>query len=218
MGDSFSSFDKVGRSFNIRMKLFSLLLCAGLSFASVTKREADADADADPSYGHAIIGSTAPQCSLTPVKQCNPRQVEKPRKVCQTVVDVHEDTVVHETCEQVITTPVKNCHKTPVSRPRKIARVVCDTIVDVTTIQDCVETVTKTCTSSTTTQSAHSAVVGHDSQVVASGEQHGVVGHSVGPAQAGLSYSSGSAIGASGLALGSGIATGAIGTGYGYGK
>merc|ERR1711915_19306 len=98
-------------------------------------------------------------------------------------------------------------------------------IVDVTTIEDCVETVTKHCTSSSTHQSAHSAVVGHDSQVVASGEQHGVVGHSVGPAQAGLSYSSGSAIGASGLALGSGIATGAIGvatgaigTGYGYGK
>merc|ERR1711962_858395 len=132
----------------IRMKFFTLLLCAGLSAAHVTKREAEADAEADPSYGHAAY-ATAPQCTLTPVKECNPRQVEKPRKVCQTVVDVHEDTVVHETCEEVVTTqctqtsqtasshtalvdkstrlvetgvpaPVKNCHKTPVSRPRKV--------------------------------------------------------------------------------------------------
>merc|ERR1712098_367815 len=161
----------------IRMKFFTLLLCAGLSAAHVTKREAEADAEADPSYGHAAY-ATAPQCTLTPVKECNPRQVEKPRKVCQTVVDVHEDTVVH---------------KTPVSRPRKVARVVCDTIVDVTTIEDCVETVTKHCTSSSTHQSAHSAVVGHDSKVVASGEQRGVVGHSVGPAVVGGSYSAGSA-------------------------
>merc|ERR1711970_340637 len=336
----------------IRMKFFTLLLCAGLSAAHVTKREAEADAEADPSYGHAAY-ATAPQCTLTPVKECNPRQVEKPRKVCQTVVDVHEDTVVHETCEEVVTTqctqtsqtasshtalvdkstrlvetgvpapvdphaganyvapagtvighsggavvggavgvgavgvgyghgvavgapavvattgtvvgthsyhkreaeaeaeadaeadasygygavsgvvapvavahsgpqrrvdapvcsspPVKNCHKTPVSRPRKVARVVCDTIVDVTTIEDCVETVTKHCTSSSTHQSAHSAVVGHDSKVVASGEQRGVVGHSVGPAVVGGSYSAGSAVGATAVGVG------AVGVGHGVG-
>merc|ERR1712080_187942 len=32
------------------------------------------------------------------------RQVEHPRKVCQTVIDLHEDTVVTENCEEVITT------------------------------------------------------------------------------------------------------------------
>merc|ERR1712098_413479 len=117
--------------------------------------------------------------------------------------------------------PVKNCHKTPVSRPRKVARVVCDTIVDVTTIEDCVETVTKQCTSSSTTQHAHSAVVGHDSQVVASGEQQGVVGHAVGPAVAGASFSGGSAIGATAVGVGHGIGIGAgvaaVGATYGAG-
>jgi len=328
-----------GKRSQLRMKFFSLLLCAGLSAASVTKRDADADA----SLGQAGY-ATAPQCSLTPVKECHPRQVEKPRKVCQTVVDIHEDTVVHETCEEVITTqctqtsqtassvtaiidkstrlvetglptpvdphagaayvapagtviaqsggpvagpgvgvggpvggsaelaaavgatqgviggygkrdaeadasygtsgviggviansgpqrrvdppvcssqPIKNCHKTPVSRPRKVARVVCDTIVDVTTIEDCVETVTKQCTSSSTTQHAHSAVVGHDSQVVASGEQQGVVGHAVGPATAGASFSGGSAIGATAVGIGGGLGIGggvaAVGATYGAG-
>merc|ERR1712002_1203817 len=117
--------------------------------------------------------------------------------------------------------PVKNCHKTPVSRPRKVARVVCDTIVDVTTIEDCVETVTKQCTSSSTTQHAHSAVVGHDSQVVSSGEQQGVVGHAVGPAVAGASFSGGSAIGATAVGVGHGIGIGAgvaaVGATYGAG-
>merc|ERR1712098_614683 len=118
-------------------------------------------------------------------------------------------------------TPVKNCHKTPVSRPRKVARVVCDTIVDVTTIEDCVETVTKQCTSSSTAQHAHSAVVGHDSQVVSSGEQQGVVGHAVGPAVAGASFSAGSAIGATAVGVGHGIGIGAgvaaVGATYGAG-
>merc|ERR1711872_1179566 len=346
--DRFSSLQQGGNRSLLRMKFFNLLLCAGLSAASVTKRDADADADA--SLGHAAY-ATAPQCSLTPVKECHPRQVEKPRKVCQTVVDIHEDTVVHETWEEVITTqctqtsqtaasataiidkttrlvetglpasvdphaganyvapagtviaqsggpvagavvgavgavggsaelaaavgattgvvgttgviggttgviggygkrdaeadasygttgviggviansgpqrrvdppvcssqPVKNCHKTPVSRPRKVARVVCDTIVDVTTIEDCVETVTKQCTSSSTTQHAHSAVIGHDSAVVASGEQQGVVGAAVGPAVAGASFSGGSAIGATAVGIGGGVAT--VGATYGAG-
>merc|ERR1712002_1377904 len=77
-------------------------------------------------------------------------------------------------------TPVKTCNKTPVSRPRKTARVVCDTIVDVTTIEDCVETVTKQCTSSVSHQTAHTAVVGTDSKVVATNEPHGVIGHALG--------------------------------------
>merc|ERR1711872_261238 len=96
--DRFSSLQQGGNRSLLRMKFFNLLLCAGLSAASVTKRDADADADA--SLGHAAY-ATAPQCSLTPLKECHPRQVEKPRKVCQTVVDIHEDTVVHETCEEV---------------------------------------------------------------------------------------------------------------------
>jgi len=43
-------------------------------------------------------------CTLTPVKTCKPRQVETPRKVCQTVVDIYEDVVVTEKCREVVTT------------------------------------------------------------------------------------------------------------------
>merc|ERR1711936_1493401 len=42
--------------------------------------------------------------TLTPVKTCKPRQVESPRKVCQTVLDLYEDVVVTEKCREVVTT------------------------------------------------------------------------------------------------------------------
>merc|ERR1712080_419250 len=190
------------------------------------------------------------------------RQVEHPRKVCQTVIDLHEDTVVTENCEEVITTtctqvsqeahhtsavvdrshrlveegvpvpyaahpvkahghagygkreaeaeaeaepeanakahaapvhppvpvhaahspkkvappvcesvPVKTCNKVPVSTPRKVPRTVCDTVVDITTIEDCTETVTKHCSQTSTSHRSHSAVVGHETKVVAVGEE-----------------------------------------------
>jgi len=266
------------------MKLPVFLLCVGLSAAAIVKREAEAEADAEADAGvYASHGgyASAPVCTVTPVKECVPRQVENPRKVCQTVFDIHEDTVVTETCEeivrtvctqssetashhshvvdtssrlveagvphaiphghgvvaghagyhkreaeaeaeaepgygyrhgapirrvhahvkghpapyhaapavvaesvpaQVITPPVcnsvpeKKCAKHPVSTPRKVARTVCDTVVDVTTIEDCHETVTKTCQQSSTSHSSHSAVVGHETKVVATGVDHGVSG------------------------------------------
>lgn len=287
------------------MKSFLFLFCVGLSAAALVKREADpeanpdADPEADPGLYRQHGGyASEPVCTLTPVKECKPRTVENPRQVCQTVIDIHEDTVVTENCEEVVTTqctqtsqtvahasaivdkstrlvetgvprpipvaapvavahahapvvatvghgnyghggahygkreaeaepeadaepgygygrgyavaapvavhsapaqsvsapvcnsvPVKQCNKVPVSTPRKVARVVCDTIVDITTIEDCHETVTKTCQQTSTSHSSHSAVVGHDSKVIAQavevGHGHAVggyaaVGHAVG--------------------------------------
>merc|ERR1712142_616317 len=55
--------------------------------------------------GRTTVGHvSAPSCVRTPVKECVPRTVETPRKVCQTVVDVFEDTTVTERCQEVITT------------------------------------------------------------------------------------------------------------------
>merc|ERR1712126_613862 len=283
MGDSFSSFYWVGSRFILvsttTMKFPVILLCVGLSAAAIVKREAEAEADAEADAGvYASHGgyASAPVCTVTPVKECVPRQVENPRKVCQTVFDIHEDTVVTETCEEVVRTvctqtsetashhshivdkstrlveagvphaiphghgvvaghagyhkreaeaeaepgyrhgapirrvhahvhrpaayaapavvaepapahqvvtppvcnsvPEKKCAKHPVSTPRKVARTVCDTVVDVTTIEDCHETVTKTCQQSSTSHSSHSAVVGHETKVVATGVDHGVSG------------------------------------------
>jgi len=252
------------------MHVSLFLFYIGLSAAAIVKREAEAEAspeaEADPGYvRHGGYASSAPVCTLTPVKKCVPRQVENPRKVCQTVVDIHEDTVVTQTCEEVVRTvctqtsekasthshvvdkstrlveagvpkalphpapvhahaygkreaeaepeaeadpeadpyygnygrrgyggyghghvvahvapvkavvappvcdsvPEKKCVDVPVSTPRKVARTVCDTVVDVTTIEDCHETVTKTCQQSHTKTSSHSAVVGHETKVVA---------------------------------------------------
>merc|ERR1712098_851941 len=263
-----------------KMQLSVFLFYIGLTTAAIVKREAEAEAspeaeaEADPGYvRHGGYASTAPVCTLTPVKECVPRKVENPRKVCQTVVDIHEDTVVTQNCEEVVRTvctqtsekashhshivdkstrlveagvpkalphpapvhghygkreaeaeaeaeadpeadpyygnygrrgyggygrygryggyghgyvvahaapvkavvappvcssvPEKKCVDVPVSTPRKVARTVCDTVVDVTTIEDCHETVTKTCQQSHTKTSSHSAVVGHETEVVA---------------------------------------------------
>jgi len=49
-------------------------------------------------------GYHGPLCTLTPVRECTPRTVEDKRKVCQTVLDVYEDTVVEEQCEETVTT------------------------------------------------------------------------------------------------------------------
>merc|ERR1712126_419732 len=107
MGDSFSSFYWVGSRFILAstttMKFPVFLFCVGLSAAAIVKREADAEADAGVYASHGGYAS-APVCTVTPVKECVPRQVENPRKVCQTVFDIHEDTVVTETCEEVVRT------------------------------------------------------------------------------------------------------------------
>merc|ERR1712105_252460 len=112
------------------------------------KREAEAEAEADPAYRYA-----AP----APVVHAEPAHQVVTPPVCNSV-------------------PEKKCASHPVSTPRKVARTVCDTVVDVTTIQDCHETVTKTCQQSHTSNSSHSAVVGHETKVVATAVDHGVSG------------------------------------------
>merc|ERR1712236_182857 len=103
--DRLSSFYKVGSRLSSLvsiMKFFTFLFFVGFSAAAYIKR--DAEAEADPS-GHITGGySSAPVCNETPVRECKPRQIENPRKVCQTVYDTHEDTVVTEHCEEIVTT------------------------------------------------------------------------------------------------------------------
>jgi len=96
------------------MRFFAFLVCASLTSASsLVRREAEAAADpepvadpeAEPVYGLNVNGGYAePVCTLTPVKTCKPRQVESPRKVCQTVFDLYEDVVVTEKCRELVTT------------------------------------------------------------------------------------------------------------------
>merc|ERR1711955_77843 len=64
-------------------------------------------------------------------------------------------------------TPVKTCSNTPVTKQRKVPRVVCETVVDITHVEDCTETITKNCASSSTSQTSHSKIIGHDIQVIA---------------------------------------------------
>merc|ERR1712168_985309 len=86
------------------MRSFVFLFFVGLSAAAVVKRDAEPEAEADPS-GYRTGGySSAPVCNETPVRECKPRHIENPRKVCQTVYDTHEDTVVTEHCEEIVTT------------------------------------------------------------------------------------------------------------------
>jgi len=104
--------------------------------------EAEAKAEADPeaeAVGYKLVPVAAPAVPVKPVPT---------PPVCNSV-------------------PEKKCVDVPVSTPRKVARTVCDTVVDVTTIEDCHETVTKTCQQSHTKTSSHSAVVGHETKVVA---------------------------------------------------
>merc|ERR1711964_510275 len=101
-----------------KMKFAIVLLGAGLA-AAAPKAEPEAARLLFPgrSVGSVAVGRTvgvvgrtvaghvsAPACVRTPVKECVPRTVETPRKVCQTVVDVFEDTTITERCQEVITT------------------------------------------------------------------------------------------------------------------
>merc|ERR1712212_1365723 len=92
-----------------KMKFAIVLLGAGL-VAAAPKAEPEAARLLFSRGSSAGLGSTtvghvsAPACTRTPVKECVPRTVETPRKVCQTVVDVFEDTPIPERCQEVITT------------------------------------------------------------------------------------------------------------------
>merc|ERR1712198_675900 len=89
------------------MKLFSILFCVGLSQAFLVRREADAEAkpEADAGhYGYAQGAVSAPVCNSVPVKTCNPRNVETPRKECHQEYDEIVDTTITEHCEEVVTT------------------------------------------------------------------------------------------------------------------
>merc|ERR1711990_592472 len=102
-----------------KMKFAIVLLGAGLA-AAAPKAEPEAARLLFPGTsigGSVAVGRTVgvvgrtvaghvstPSCVRTPVKECVPRTVETPRKVCQTVVDVFEDTTITERCPEVITT------------------------------------------------------------------------------------------------------------------
>merc|ERR1712112_683179 len=104
-----------GKEANLKKMKFAaiVLLGAGL-VAAAPKAEPEAARLLFPgrSVGSTVglVGRTtvghvsAPSCVRTPVKECVPRTVESPRKVCQTVVDVFEDTTITERCQEVITT------------------------------------------------------------------------------------------------------------------
>merc|ERR1712055_20619 len=88
------------------MKFLTIVTCFGLAVGSTVKREAEPEAEAQFGFGiheHRAY-SSAPECTFTPVKDCKTRDVERPKKICQTVVDKHEDTVVTEECEETVTT------------------------------------------------------------------------------------------------------------------
>merc|ERR1712179_226336 len=89
------------------MKFLSFLLCVSLTAAAIVRREAEPGG-----YG------AEPQCTVTPVKECKQRTVETPKKVCQTVVDKHEDTVVTETCEEEIPPPASKSPPPSTTAPR----------------------------------------------------------------------------------------------------
>merc|ERR1712142_1456610 len=80
-----------------KMKFAIVLLGAGLA-AAAPKAEPEAARLLFP--GTSIGGSVAVGRTVGVVG----RTVETPRKVCQTVVDVFEDTTITERCEEVITT------------------------------------------------------------------------------------------------------------------
>merc|ERR1719322_1407322 len=83
------------------MKVLLYLVSASLCSGALVRREAEAE----PVYGLDVNGDPSePVCTLTPVKTCVPRQVETPRKFCQTVFDLYEDVVVREKCREVVTT------------------------------------------------------------------------------------------------------------------
>lgn len=69
--------------------------------------------------------------------------------------------------------PVKECVPRQVENPRKECHTTYDTIIDTTVTEHCEEVVTTHCSQTSQTSRHHSAVVGHDSKVVAAG----VVGH-----------------------------------------
>merc|ERR1712059_134516 len=111
-----------------------------------SKREAEADADAEGTNPY-FNGEKRPF---------------NPRIVAQTVP---LNNVSPSVCSSV---PVKECNKVPITTPRKVARFVCHNVVDVITIEDCHTTVTTAC-QHTTSHSAESTVVGHETNVIASG-------------------------------------------------
>jgi len=110
MGRQFPILLRLRNLSTVTMRFLSLLLCASLAAGNIVKREATAEAEAEAfihgrhhgvvAYHHAPV----PRCTLTPVRDCKPRKVETPRKVCQQVADIHKDTVVTEDCKEVTTT------------------------------------------------------------------------------------------------------------------
>merc|ERR1712055_62321 len=108
MGRQFQLFYQGRDLSECSMRVLTYLLCMSLSAGTIVRREAEAEAvaEADPNPDASIHHGYhyVPACTLTPVRSCTPRVVETPRKVCQQVVDKHEDTTVIEECKVVTTT------------------------------------------------------------------------------------------------------------------
>jgi len=73
------------------------------------------------------------------------------------------------TAPKCVSVPVKTCNPRQVVTPRKECHQEYDEILDTTITEHCEEVVTTTCQQTSTHTRHHSAIVGHDSKVVASG-------------------------------------------------
>ena len=87
-----------------------------------------------------------------------------------------------------VSVPVKTCNPRKVVTPRKECHQEYDEIVDTTITEHCEEVVTTTCQQTSTHTRHSSAIVGHDSKVVATGVAHAapaVAGYAAHPVAAG---------------------------------
>jgi len=142
------------------MKFFAFICFVGLAHSGLVRRDADPAPDAAP--------DAAPEADPG-YGHYTQGAVSAP--VCHSV-------------------PEKTCVPRQIETPRKVCQQTYDEIVDTTITQHCEEVITTTCQQTSQTSSHTSAVVGHDSKVVATGvvatpavtvaHGHGVVaGHGV---------------------------------------
>merc|ERR1712215_342405 len=100
MGDFFSSSRRSG---GLTMKFLALLFVVGVAQCGLVKREAEAKAESKADAGH-YKSVSAPRCTSVPEKQCQQRELVKPKKVCHEEFDEIVDTTYTEHCKEVVTT------------------------------------------------------------------------------------------------------------------
>lgn len=139
------------------MKFFAFICCVGLAHSGLVRRDADPAPDAAP--------------------DADPEADPGYGHYAQGAVSA-------PVCHSV---PEKTCVPRQIETPRKVCHQEYDEIVDTTITQHCEEVITTTCQQTSQTSSHTSAVVGHDSKVVATGVvatpavtvAHGHAGHGV---------------------------------------